>query len=528
MSRINEVSLRRNHALKIVLGQANYREPFLSQGPHKNEQDLDYLAKQICLTYRVDQPLRQGGYYGRDNQKKLLKELMTLPPFVAALLHSRFCPPSSSSLVKPDGDMLMLWLQRCSTKFVHRLFLVLLAQACFAMIKEHKECECKLSCQRIVCDMLPAGKKPTQYSSCLSGKVCLPERPTDHGNSLRVRLEAGPVFDVSTMEALPDLASLPGKTVGLIGAGGGSDCVQAAMLGILSARAGKNVKFVASIRAAKTSSEDPKGDIGAYRTVSNHGGEVSPGVFQITSRSSGSGRFVENVPANMVPMYLITEDASPGGLSCQIDSLITFTCGRLNAECELDTLILVDTGGDVLEDPNKDLQGHEQHQDLRVLHALGSRESPLRKKLPQLSVLTAIVAPGIDAPPGAPSKLEKAKAQFYLPLKQDREHILSRYVMWDFTGSEQGLQAGRYGKTPFAWQAAMKAMNEYERAKSESKDFGKALDDMPFHTAVVPLPRERVMDERNPWDPFVPLQYAMAGVFLMDAEELLKVVMLGA
>jgi len=132
------------------------------------------------------------------------------------------------------------------------------------------------------------------------------------------------------------MLDLPGDRQAFIGIGGGSDCIQASVLALM----GGKTACAISIRTAKTASQGASGKMGEERSVQNHGGEVAPGVFRITPQTTGSGRFVEFIPADRLPVYLII-DRGDGSLTAQIEAALTDFGG-------VDTVVAVDTGGDSL------------------------------------------------------------------------------------------------------------------------------------------------------------------------------------
>ncbi len=131
----------------------------------------------------------------------------------------------------------------------------------------------------------------------------------------------------------------PGEKQVYIGIGGGSDCIQAAALAVLG---GRNAAVI-SIRRNKLCSQTESDEIGASRTVENHGGEVcfkGSDVYRITPETTGSGRFVESIPAAHLPTYLVI-DRQDGMLSRQIWAAVNDFGG-------CDSVIALDTGGDCL------------------------------------------------------------------------------------------------------------------------------------------------------------------------------------
>ncbi|MDB5037710.1 MAG: hypothetical protein JWQ35_1238 [Bacteriovoracaceae bacterium] len=279
--------------------------------------------------------------------------------------------------------------------------------------------------------------------------------------------------------------AIPGKRILPIGVGGGSDIMQAVQLGLMARRSGKEVPAVISFRTAKPESQGGDGKTAPERKLENHGGEIYPGVFRVLSTTTGTGRFLENIPADEIKVYQITLD-STRSVQDQMNAV-------LKDVGSIDTLVAVDTGGDSLypithESTNEGRATPDQ--DLFVLKELALGKTP---------VISAVIAPGIDSPENASQILKAANARFYKPDKSEQSEIEGKYNSWDFTGENPA----RFGKTAFAWQ---KALSGYR--------------------GVIPinLPVQIVLDPKNPWDPFVNLQDATAGIMFMNLHDHLKAI----
>lgn len=270
--------------------------------------------------------------------------------------------------------------------------------------------------------------------------------------------------------------NFPGEKFAFVGGGGGSDCIQASVLAELTGKPA----CVISVREDKTSSQNPdSGAMGESRTVQNHGGEVSPGVFRIKPETTGSGRFFENLPAERWPMYLVV-DSKNGRLREQMQAALDDFGG-------VDTVVDVDTGGDCLYRTSFfDATQATPDQDLESLIAVSGLNAP--------NLLSCVIAVGIDAPDYADEILRLANARLVHFSPSQRDHILGLYREFELDGSNET----RYGKTPFAWQAALRG--ETGRIR-------------------LPLPDRVVNDPRNPWDPYVVITPEMAGGYVMDVHD---------
>ena len=309
-------------------------------------------------------------------------------------------------------------------------------------------------------------------------------------------------IDSSVFSQLNSLTEIVGQRVGVVGIGGGSDGVQAAQLGLLLHQSGgKDVPFVISVRTVKTESQgvqhlsgtesqgvqhlsgtESQGVqhlSGEARKIQNHGGEITDGVFNVLSQSQGSGRFLENIPASEVNMYLVIDNLD-GTLTQKIQAVIDYEGG-------VDTVIGVDTGGDVLYpmggSSDIDKSKSTPDQDLRVLSSLS--------RLNDVNLLSGIIATGVDTPDNAQFILQRARANYYQLSDQEIDAVLSRYEAWDMTGENNN----RFGKTPLTWQLALTGQRGLQ---------------------VINLPTRVVVDGSNPWNPFVRVDDSMAGIFFMN------------
>jgi len=311
----------------------------------------------------------------------------------------------------------------------------------------------------------------------------------------RMRFEFKPVGDGADVTPVPfetidatqfpqmkSLGEIPGDRVGLIGIGGGSDGIQAAQMAAMLKGSGKSVPFVISVRTEKTNSLVKGNTIGAPRTVENPAEVVGDGVFKIGPQTTGSGRFLENLPASDVPMYLVI-DRGDGKLQANIQKAMRHAGGAT-------TTVAVDTGGDALFGKNGKGAEATPDQDRRVLQALAG--------LKGTKILTAEIAVGVDAPDNVQQVLTSAKAKFYSPSTEETERVLQNYAAWKMDGSSDD----RYGKTSLAWQAALR-----------DKEGVQAVD----------LPA-RVVTGETPWSPFVPIQPSMKGIFVMDLPDHLNAI----
>lgn len=273
---------------------------------------------------------------------------------------------------------------------------------------------------------------------------------------------------------------IPGKRMAFIGIGGGSDCIQAAVMALLSDKE----SCVISIRTQKPMSQDGKGNHDPQRTVSGHGGEIIPGVYLMTAETTGSGRFLEHIPASSIPTYLVI-DRHDGLLAQQIEAaLVHFGA--------VDTVVAVDTGGDCLyRTRTTNVSIATPDQDIDSLRAIAL--------LKEKTLISCVIANGIDSPPYADDILKGAEARQYFFNTDEKRRILDLYAAFRMDGSDPA----RYGKTPFAWQAALKGVRG---------------------NTILPLPDKVVNDPVNPWNPHIVITDDMEGFHLMDVRRHLKAI----
>jgi hypothetical protein len=262
-----------------------------------------------------------------------------------------------------------------------------------------------------------------------------------------------------------------------IGGGGGSDVIQAAQLALLS----RQRAAIVSIRTAKTGSLGKNGKQDEQRSIENHGGEIFPNVFIVTPQSTGSGRFLESIPATELPTYLII-DSNDDQLTQQLEAVLAHVPSVI--QTEVAQAVLVDTGGDILyRNSFANSARATPDQDLRSLHAVN--------KLKYVKKSTMIVAPGIDSPEYFEDILADAHAISYSLNNDETAQVQNTYERYDFTGKNEA----RYGKTPFTWQAALRG------------EFGET---------ILPLPRSLIEHPTNPWNPIVNINPRMANVEIIE------------
>ena len=209
----------------------------------------------------------------------------------------------------------------------------------------------------------------------------------------------------------------------VIGMGGGSDCIQASILAKILQQNGTQCSNVISIRTNKTTSQDSKGNMGEERTVQNSARMVDDDIYLISTETTGSGRFLENIPAKELNVYLII-DREDGDLKQKIEKALA-DIG------DVKTVIGVDTGGDILypliETSNQSISTPDQ--DRRVLETINS--------IQEINKKCCVIGIGIDSPDCADSILKNASASYFEPDEEIIQEILNTYTMWDMNGDNE-------------------------------------------------------------------------------------------
>ena len=315
-------------------------------------------------------------------------------------------------------------------------------------------------CTAFIADVAEKAKKPLEM---FNYKVAF----ENVNNDFYVRCEPIEQIKVNVTEKT---SIISGSNVVVVVLGGGSDCIQAAMVGKFLLKGCKNV---ISIRTKNTSSQNEKGEMNKQRKISNPKEVLAEGVYLCDIETNGEGRFFENMPSQIGMNSYLVIDEEDGKLFSKIQTVIEHI--RKNVGDNIDTILGVDTGGDCLYHIKKDSINAETtpDQDRTGLEAIMQFENLGFK------VFNCIVAPGIDSPNGITTEiLTKANAIAYLPTAQESEEILEMYYKWNMTGKD----VKKFGKTSLIWQAALKKKRGL---------------------VTVNIPLQNVLSDDNPWIPTV-------------------------
>ncbi len=284
-----------------------------------------------------------------------------------------------------------------------------------------------------------------------------------------------------------------GSNVLVVALGGGSDCIQATMVGKFILKGCRNV---ISIRTKNTSSQNEKGEMNKQRKIFNPKEVLANGVYFCDVATNGEGRFFENMPSKIgINSYLVI-DEEDGKLFSKIQTVIEYI--RKNTGDIIDTILGVDTGGDCLYPMKKDATNAETTPDQDRV----GLETILEFEKYGFNVFNCIVAPGIDSPNGITTEiLKKANAVAYLPTTQEGKEILEMYCKWNMTGNDPK----RFGKTALIWQSALKKKRGL---------------------ITVNIPLQNVLSEDNPWIPTVTITDISEMIIFMRTKDCIKAIKL--
>ncbi len=285
---------------------------------------------------------------------------------------------------------------------------------------------------------------------------------------------------LTSLEDLPvdDLEKLRGKSLLLVGEGGGSDVVQAAALAkLLEEQYGCRPLALVSARGRRHQVQDD------VETMGTSLKRITPDTVAV-----GDWRYVEHTVAGEYPTWLLQSD----GIETTYEHI-----EKLLAATGAEAIIGVDTGGDSLyvsEHPSfsgmneRDITPDRDYETMRALDAVA-------KAHPDVVVQSAIIAPGVDAPPYAREMLDAIGARRMLHPVGMSDRVASLYARWGMNGSRS--EEGLYGKTPFAWLAALQGR---------------------FGVQPLPLPHDAILSATNPWRAYLSVTPAMAEVVFADLQ----------
>lgn len=284
---------------------------------------------------------------------------------------------------------------------------------------------------------------------------------------------------------------IAGSNVLLVALGGGSDCIQATMVGKFVLKGCRNV---ISIRTQRTSSQNEKGEMNKERKIYNPKEVLDDGVYLCDINTSAEGRFFENMPSKIgMNSYLII-DKEDGSLFSKIQMVIQHIVK--NSGYVIDTILGVDTGGDCLYPIKKDATNSETTPD----QDRTGLETILQFEKLGFKVYNCIVAPGIDSPNGITTEiLTKANAISYQLSQKERKDILKMYYKWNMTGDD----AKRFGKTSLIWQYALRKKRGL---------------------VTVSIPLQNVLSEDNPWIPTVTITDISEMIIFMKTSSCLNAI----
>jgi len=317
-----------------------------------------------------------------------------------------------------------------------------------------------------------------------------------------------PAMDFHQLPLLSSLSDLlPGEQSAAheyagIGGGGGSDVISASLLGHLLRKSGKEMNLLVSTRTWRTGSQGRAGSkMGVRREIHNHDGpallhgKIVPGTYRVGKETFSEGRDLETVPfSHHEDIFVVLDQGEEisdfpedekAELCLQYEAI-------LGARSRLDTVVIVDTGGDVFGGNSPGFTTPDQ--DVRAQRA-AARLSHLYPNL-----VTAVLAPGVDAPVDAEEKAEKSGGRRYRPTREEQDlvlHLLVHEYQMD------GSNPSRFGKTTLCLQAALRGERGW---------------------ISLNLPSHVVNTWENPWSSFAFIRECMTDIILMPLTRLLPLI----
>ena len=347
-----------------------------------------------------------------------------------------------------------------------------------------------------------------QHKAAFQDQIVL-EAPHEDNTPRRAVWKPIPLMSFDNLPRLCSLSNLlpgeqsPSHEYAGIGGGGGSDIISASLLGHLLRRHDKQMDLLISTRTWATGSQGKEGSkLGVKREVYNHGGPAVEahgrpvaGTFRVKGNTTAEGRDLETIPLpyhSQIFMVLDQgESVSDIPENDKEDLSDQFHAVLAQANRNIDTVLIVDTGGDVF---GADASGGSTpDQDFRVQRAISTLSS-------DHNLVTAVVAPGVDAPNHAPQKALKAGGMVYKRTEDEKKSLLDLLAnKYKMDGSDQS----RFGKTTLALQARLRGVVGWT-----------SLD----------LPAYVVDTWENPWTSFVYIRECMSDIILMPTTKLLPLI----
>jgi len=358
------------------------------------------------------------------------------------------------------------------------------------------------------------------------------------------------------------------RRVVLIGIGGGSDCIQASQIALLLHRNYScSVNAVVSIRTFKPSSQGSSNTIATRRTIENHDGEVggenASGVFRVKGNSTGSGRFLENIPIEhtddddeeeeeeknekkqearvtienggegngekekdgkegkekkKLKVYLVI-DSLDGKLTKQIEVAIADAGG---ADC----IFAVDTGGDALFSTSSSSSSSSSSASTSssgIIDSGGVRVTPdqdlrVLKALMELNSQNHHSTPTPTPTPFSVNEIQQMQ-MYSLEIALGVDSPSYAQVVLEAAGAQfirlSCEEENQILKQYRAWD--FDGHNDSRFGKTAFAWCAALRNESGIQ--CLPLPSHVVMDTKNGWNPFVMITEAMRGIFIMQLEK---------
>ncbi|RMZ82254.1 hypothetical protein DV738_g1908, partial [Chaetothyriales sp. CBS 135597] len=333
------------------------------------------------------------------------------------------------------------------------------------------------------------------------------ENDGPHPQALRALWRRVPQMTFNNLPVLNSLGDLlPGERSASheyagIGGGGGSDVISTSIMGHLLRRQGKEMDLLISTRTWAIGSQGKAGGkVGTKREVYNSdtvnyaNGTPIPSTYRVKEHTRAEGRDLEAIPwAKHSQIYMVLDqgesrssipEGDQANLPDQFQAILSQS-GR-----DIDTVMTIDTGGDVFGVDIDCGTTATPDQDYRVQHAVSTLSS-------NYNLVTCVVAPGVDAPSCSPLVAERAGGMVCHLSQAEKNRMLELLVEYRMDGSVPN----RFGKTSLALQARLKGKLGWV-----------SLD----------LPEYVVNTWENPWNSFVYVRECMEDLVLIPTVELVR------
>lgn len=227
-----------------------------------------------------------------------------------------------------------------------------------------------------------------------------------------------PPIGMDKLQSMASISEVPGKRIGVIGIGEGSDGLQAAQIASMLKQSGKDIGFVASFRT-------PKKLIKAKK--------IKAGLYKVDHETRMEGRLFEDVYSDEYSSYLVFDNLENEQLENNLRILAR--------KHQIDGFVFVDGGGNVLSPiflQDTMLNDHRTLLAAEKIHEVADKTM-------------IIVCPGINTPTDSHAILANLNAKRYRPSPNERSLILNNFKKWNMAYPSPRT----FAFIPMIWQQAL-------------------------------------------------------------------------